>query len=157
MHMTENTAPSTDSPGTESDRANRPAIIVGVDGSEQSIEALREGVHMATAFGTPLRAVVAWQFPPVLGGYLPEDWAADADAKIILDVAVQAVFGDTVPAWFSGIIREGQPARILIEESTGARMLIVGSRGHGGFVGLLIGSVSAECAEHAHCPVLVLH
>jgi Universal stress protein family. len=46
---------------------------------------------------------------------------------------------------------------VLIEESAHASMLILGSRGHGGFVGMLLGSVSAACAEHAHCPVLVMH
>jgi nucleotide-binding universal stress UspA family protein len=156
--MTEAEAsPMGETPLPEPARTGAAEIVVGVDGSEASIGALREGVRLATAFQSPLRAVIAWQFPPVLGGYLPDDWSPDADAQVILDDAVQTVFGENVPAWFSSTIREGQPSRILIEESTGAQMLIVGSRGHGGFVGLLIGSVSATCAEHAKCPVLVLH
>lgn len=59
---------------------------------------------------------------------------------------------EAVTAW-----REGNAARVLLEASQGARMLVVGSRGHGGFTGLLLGSVSAACTEHAACPVLVLH
>ena len=52
---------------------------------------------------------------------------------------------------------EGNAAKVLLEASEGARMLVVGSRGHGGFSGLLLGSVSAACAEHARCPVVVVH
>jgi nucleotide-binding universal stress UspA family protein len=146
-----------ETPLPEPARKGSAEIVVGVDGSEASIAALREGVRLATVFHSPLRAVIAWQFPPIMGGYLPDDWSPDADAQLILDDAVQTVFGENVPGWFSGTIREGQPARLLIEESAGAQMLIVGSRGHGGFAGLLLGSVSAACAEHAKCPVLVLH
>jgi nucleotide-binding universal stress UspA family protein len=51
----------------------------------------------------------------------------------------------------------GPPARTLIEESRNAFMLVLGSRGHGGFAGLLLGSVSTACAQHAHCPVLIMH
>ncbi|MHB1172123.1 MAG: universal stress protein [Lacisediminihabitans sp.] len=67
------------------------------------------------------------------------------------------VFGDDRPSWFQAAVREGSTTQVLIEQSKGAEMLILGSRGHGGFVGLLLGSVSAACAEHAHCPVLIMH
>ncbi len=55
------------------------------------------------------------------------------------------------------IAQEGNPAKVLIDRSTGAQMLVVGSRGHGGFAGLLLGSVSSKCPEHAHCRVLIVH
>jgi nucleotide-binding universal stress UspA family protein len=55
------------------------------------------------------------------------------------------------------VVREGNPAHVLLESSAGAMMLVVGSRGRGGFAGLILGSVSAAVAEHASCPVLVVH
>ncbi|MDD0857766.1 universal stress protein [Arthrobacter alpinus] len=61
------------------------------------------------------------------------------------------------PEGFSGVCVRGTPARVLMEHSKSAQMLIVGSRGHGGFAGMLLGSVSSACAEHAGCPVLVVH
>ncbi|MEO6530311.1 MAG: universal stress protein, partial [Specibacter sp.] len=61
------------------------------------------------------------------------------------------------PEGFSGVCVRGTPAKVLMEHSKSAQMLIVGSRGHGGFAGMLLGSVSSACAEHAGCPVLVVH
>jgi nucleotide-binding universal stress UspA family protein len=133
-------------------------IVVGVDGSESSIAALRRGVRIATALGTSLEAVTTWRYPTsyasVGGEFMdsPED-----DAKTIVGDASQAVFASKAPAWFTAIAREGNADQVLIEQSKGAEMLIVGSRGHGGIAGLLLGSVSALCAERATCPVLVVH
>jgi nucleotide-binding universal stress UspA family protein len=67
------------------------------------------------------------------------------------------VFGGDRPAGLVTRVEQGGAARILIDVSQGANLLVVGSRGHGGFAGLLLGSVSSACAEHAACPVLVVH
>jgi nucleotide-binding universal stress UspA family protein len=141
-------------------------IVVGVDGSPSSISALRRGARIAAALELPLEAVTAWYYPELFGGYrggymgegfIPDSADLIAGAQAMLDEAVQAVFGDQPPTGFHGSVLEGRAAQTLIEESKGAEMLIVGSRGHGGFTGLLLGSVSQACVEHATCPVLVLH
>ncbi|MCU1474158.1 universal stress protein [Amnibacterium sp.] len=139
-----------------------PRIVVGVDGSPSSVGALRRGARIAAALDLPLHAIAAWHYPDLYGGYMGEAFIPDpsmlADgAQAMLDETVAAVFGDSPPTGFRGLVREGRAAQILIDESRGAEMLIVGSRGHGGFTGLLLGSVSEACAEHATCPVLVFH
>jgi len=138
--------------------AGQPRVVVGVDGSDQSRTALRWGHAMATATGARLDAVIAWNYNTGYGaGYLPTELNAATEADKVLTHAVDAVFGSDRPEGMRLAVREGQPARVLLDESQGARMLVVGSRGHGGFMGLLLGSVSASVAEHATCPVLVLH
>jgi len=132
-------------------------IVVGVDGSEASVSALRQGIRMANALNTSVEAVTAWRFSTAVAtvgelGYTPED-----DAKAIMSGAIKSGIGATVPPWFTGKIIEGNADQVLISESTGTEMLVVGSRGHGGLSGLLLGSVSALCAERAHCPVLIIH
>jgi nucleotide-binding universal stress UspA family protein len=148
-------APLDESSGTSHDRS----IIVGVDGSESSVEALRYAAALAPAIGRPLFALAVWDYPPFFyGGYYPVmDWAPEDDAVKVLRAVSEAVFGDEPPAWFTWGAHQGRPAKVLIDESAGAEMLVVGSRGHEGFAALLLGSVSAACAEHAHCPVLIVH
>jgi nucleotide-binding universal stress UspA family protein len=137
-------------------------IVVGVDGSPSSVGALRRGARIATALGLPLEAVTVWRYPDLYGGYLSATFLPGvpdltSGAQAMLDETSHAVFGDDRPSWFHGSVHEGRTAQTLIEQSMGAEMLVVGSRGHGGFTGLLLGSVSAACAEHATCPVLVFH
>ena len=132
-------------------------IVVGVDGSEASVTALRQGIRMANALDASVEAVTAWRFMTAFAtaselGYTPEE-----DAKSLMSGAIKSAIGPTVPQWFTGKTIEGNADQVLIEESTGAEMLVVGSRGHGGLSGLLLGSVSALCAERAHCPVLIIH
>ncbi len=88
---------------------------------------------------------------------MPADWDPSGDAEKFLAATVDEVFGAHRPQGLRLTVREGNAAKVLLEASGDARMLVVGSRGHGGFAGLLLGSVSAACAEHAICPVLVLH
>lgn len=133
-------------------------IVVGVDGSEPSKSALRWAARMSTMTGAPIDAVIAWQPPPNYGwGYMNATWRPDVDADKVINAAVDSVFGAERPSEIRLIIERGNPAKILLDHSRGAQLLVVGSRGHGGFVGLLLGSVSANCAEHATCPVLVVH
>jgi nucleotide-binding universal stress UspA family protein len=136
-------------------------VVVGVDGSPSSVGALRRGARIAEALHAPLEAVSVWRFPeiyaPVGSAFFPDESVLVDAATAAMDDAATEVFGNDVPAWFHSTVREGNAARVLIEESEEAEMLVVGSRGHGGFVGLLLGSVSEAVAEHASCPVLVFH
>ena len=134
-------------------------IVVGIDGSESSLDALDYALDIAEALQRPVAAIAVWHMPPfVYGGYYPlMDWTPEDDATKVLDRAAEAVFGDERPGWFQQSAVQGRPASVLIDASEDAEMLVLGSRGHGGFAGLLLGSVSAACAEHAKCPVLVVH
>ena len=142
---------------TTKEHADSDRIVVGVDGSVASMAALRRGARIAEALGARLEAITVWQYPLEFGGYVTSEWSPETDARAVLTESAQKVFGGPPPEWFLPLVSEGSAAQVLIDSSKGAEMLIVGSRGHGGFVGLLLGSVSARCAEYAHCPVLVMH
>ena len=136
------------------DEETKRRIIVGVDGSESSIDALRLAGRVAVALECPLEATSVWVYPAVFeAGPLLSD--LEEEARHTLDTASGTVFGDELPAWFTATTRRGSPARVLIEQSADAEMLVLGSRGHGGFIGMLLGSVSNACVQHAQCPVLI--
>ncbi len=133
-------------------------IVVGVDGSEPSKEALRWAARLAPGLGATIEAVIAWEFPTNFGWAVEAgDWRPDHDAGVILEETLTDVFGSTRPPGLVASVQEGRAASVMLEAARDADMLIIGSRGHGGFTGLLLGSVSAECAEHSSCPVLVVH
>jgi nucleotide-binding universal stress UspA family protein len=133
-------------------------IVVGVDGSAPSLDALRWADRVGSALGLEIDVVICWSYPTSYGmGGAFTEYRPDVEAKAAVDQALVSAFGENPPAGLRSFVREGYPANELIEASRGSEMLVVGSRGHGGFVGLLIGSVSAYCAEHAACPVVVLH
>lgn len=138
-------------------------VVVGVDGSDSSRRALVWAAFVARSMGVGLEAVTAWQ--PMANYTLgsagwtafPGDWDPSQDAQNVLDDTVATAFGDARPDDLKLSVREGTAAQVLIDASEHAAMIVVGSRGHGGFVGLLLGSVSAACSEHAKSPVLVVH
>ncbi len=132
-------------------------IVVGVDGSPESVLALKWAQTLARSLDATITAVTAWKIETVFGSYIVPDWDPDESAQQILKDAVQEAFGDSAPDGLNGVCVRGRPAQVLMEYSKSAKMLIVGSRGHGGFTGMLLGSVSSACAEHASCPVLVVH
>lgn len=134
-------------------------IVVGVDGSDTSKEALRWAARLASPLNATIHAIVAWEYPIVFGleGGMPGSWKPDETAKEIMNHALDSVFGKERPTGLKASISQGHATFVLLDASKHAEMLIVGSRGLGGFSGLLLGSVSSACAEHAKCPVLVVH
>lgn len=134
-------------------------VVVGVDGSASSVEALRWAARTAPLIGCGIDVITTWQYPMAAYGYgaMAPTYRPDEDAAHMLEVVLKDVFDDARPDDLRAVLVEGHPAQILVERSAGAALLVVGSRGHGGFVGLLMGSVSAHCAEHAQCPVTVVH
>jgi nucleotide-binding universal stress UspA family protein len=137
---------------------DRTRIVVGVDGSAQSTLALSWALRISATTNSSIDAVISWHLPVISGlGYVSDRWDPETDAMNCLKDSADLAFGSTRPPGLRLLVRQGLPAKVLLDESKGAVMLIVGSRGHGGFAGLLLGSVSAACAEHATCPVLVVH
>jgi nucleotide-binding universal stress UspA family protein len=133
-------------------------ILVGVDGSEPSVEALRQAQRFATSLGAKVEAMGCWEYPQMYAGYVMMGIEHfEEGAKAILDEAVKTAFGDETPANVTVRLVRGHPRETLIEASRDADMMVVGRRGHGGFGGLLLGSVSSALVAHAHCPVLVVH
>jgi nucleotide-binding universal stress UspA family protein len=135
-------------------------IVVGVDGSESSKAALRWAIRQAKLTGASVDAVTAWRYPtgygwaPVANGELSVDLGYEA--KNILTEALGEVSGLEPDVPVQAEVVMGHPAEVLLRAAKGADLLVLGSRGHGGFTSALIGSVSMYCVTHAHCPVLVL-
>jgi nucleotide-binding universal stress UspA family protein len=143
--------------GETSGEPTRGLIVVGVDGSQLSIAALRYAGRLAEGLGCTIEAVAAWQYHMALGTFTPLDWTPEEDTRELLDQAVREAFGSDPPAGLRRTVRQGHAASVLAEAGAGAEMLIVGSRGHGGIAGMLLGSVSYSVSAHARCPVLVMH
>jgi nucleotide-binding universal stress UspA family protein len=133
-------------------------VVVGIDGSKASVEALRRAANISSALGLPLKIVSAWQYPLMFGTYVPDvNWSPRDDAGYMIQAAIDEALDGAPPQGCTRSVPKGNAAKILIDESAHAEMRVLGSRGHGGFAGLLLGSVSAACAERAHCPVLIIH
>lgn len=138
--------------------AASPRIVVGVDSSEHSKLALRWAARIAAYEGAQLDAIAVWNTPAAVGFYgMPPGYSPKADVEKALTATVDEVFGENRPDDMVLRVFEGMPAKVLITAGEGALMIVVGSRGHGGFAGMLLGSVSGKVAEHATCPVLVVH
>lgn len=136
----------------------RGAIVVGVDDSPSSIAALRKAAELGAVLDLPIEAVTVWHSPATFDGtFATEVWSPEREAEEILDASLENAFPEGLPARVSATVVAGPTAAALIDKSSTAEMLVLGSRGRGGFRGLLLGSVSAACAQHAHCPVLIMH
>lgn len=135
-----------------------PHVVVGVDGSEPSILALRLAAKLAPALGAEIHAVACWDYPRLYEEYrLPDMTIFEKGARKRLDEAIHEAFGDETPAGFTSTTVRGHPPTVLVEAAARAQMLVVGRRGHGGLRGLHLGSVSNACVARAICPVVVVH
>ena len=139
-----------------------PLVVVGVDGSPESIGALKWAASYAGATGATIKAVLSWHYPAPPGlapvGVAPQVISDEvrANMQVALDKALTDVYGTTTPANVQTEIAFGHPSHVLIEESKSADLLVVGHRGHGSFTGMLVGSVSIHCETNAACPVVVV-
>jgi nucleotide-binding universal stress UspA family protein len=132
-------------------------IVVGVDGSASSKAALAWALGQAQLTGAVVEAVTAWDYPATYGyaaAVVDVDWEGLA-AQVLSD-AIAEVAPDAGPAAIRRRVSEGNAASVLLDASAGADLLVVGSRGHGGFVEALLGSVSQHMVHHAACPVVVI-
>jgi nucleotide-binding universal stress UspA family protein len=133
------------------------SVVVGVDGSDSSAEALRWAVRQSGLTGQELHAVVSWDYPVdfAAGGFAEFD--PEANARDVLATAVADALDPVDAERVHQHVVAGHPARVLLDAAADADLLVVGSRGHGGFAGMLLGSVSQHVVAHATCPVLVVH
>lgn len=138
------------------ERSGSGTVVVAVDGSPASLEALRHGHRMATLLGDELLAVTAWR--PFRRLVLPPPTIHPQEtAEQLLSASMAEAFRGGVLPPIRTMTVEGDPAESLVKISRDADLLVIGSRGHSGLVGTVLGSVSAHCAAHAHCSVLVVH
>jgi len=136
-------------------------ILVGVDGSRGSRKALTWAAAEAADHGADLVVVHVWDrtLPPASGNPSVPDHPATETSEGAAGELVQIIkeeLGEDPPVVAQPRVKRGRAAEVLIEESAGADLLVVGTRGHGGFAGLLLGSVSQHVAAYAQCPVTVV-
>jgi nucleotide-binding universal stress UspA family protein len=137
-----------------------PLVVVGVDGSSESDAALRFAIGEARLRAARLRIVCAWE--PSTSAYTGEAFAATPDAFLeserhaeeLLRAALAHVPAGEVEA--EAVAEEGSPSSVLLEQSAGADLLVVGSRGRGAAKRLLLGSVGHDLAHHTRCPLVIV-
>jgi nucleotide-binding universal stress UspA family protein len=136
-------------------------ILVGVDGSPGSRTALQWAAAEAADHGADLVVLTVWErplLPPMGSGEVPDHGVPDPSRTATEDLikVIREELGDEPPVLVQPRAKQGNAAKVLIEESADADLLVVGPRGHGGFRGLVLGSVSQHVAAYARCPVTVV-
>jgi nucleotide-binding universal stress UspA family protein len=137
-------------------------VVVGVDGSPASAMVLAWAARYAAAMGSTIRVVMAWRYPAQVGpapvGVAPASVSAEVERnkRQELDKVIKSALGDSPAVPIEAKVAYGHASQVLIDESTESDLLVVGNRGHGGFTGMLLGSVSTHCVTHAACPVTVV-
>ncbi len=133
-------------------------IVVGVDGSNPSTAALAWAVRQAGLTGAAVDVVTAWEFPSFFPAPWPPDLGGDWKelAQRVVTEAVAELPDSARQVEIRPRVAEGNAPQVLLDASDGADLLVVGSRGHGGFMEALLGSVGQHCVHHATCPVVVI-
>ena len=136
----------------------RPVIVAGVDGFDDSKEALRWAARQARLTGAEVHAVTAWQVPARVFA-MPNHGEADyaGEARQALDAAVREALGPDPDVPVVTRLVQQRPATALVEEAAHADLLVVGGRGRGELPGVHLGTVASYCTHHAPCPVVVVH
>ena len=137
---------------------SRGKIVVGVDGSASSQQALRWAARQARLTGAELHAISAWDYPttPEWAFVLETGDRWSENARKDVDDAVTASLDPDDAERVQRSVVQGYPARALLDAAADADLLVVGSRGRGGMVGMLLGSVSQHAVTNARCPVVVV-
>lgn len=132
-------------------------IVVGVDGSEPSKDALRWAAGQARLTGAEVHALTTWELPAGYG-FVPDYSYTDRVAHVRddLEETIRQVLGEEPDVQVVIRIERGHAAAALVDAGRGAELLVVGSRGRGAFTGMMLGSVSQHCAQHATCPVVIV-
>ena len=136
-------------------------VVVGVDGSPGSRKALTWAATEAAEHGAELVVLNVWEhtLPPPAGSvsvsehYVPDSSQRTADELV---AEIKDVLGNDPPVVVRPSVKQGSPAKVLIEQSKDADLLVVGTRGHGGFRGLVLGSTSQHVAGYANCSVAIV-
>ncbi|EXG82467.1 universal stress protein [Cryptosporangium arvum] len=136
---------------------NEGRIVVGIDGSDPSKQALAWAVRQARLTGAQIDAVIAWH-PVVVFGYMPPpgDFDVEGAARSALADVIDKTAADAGDVPIHPRVIEGAATRVLVDAARGAQLLVVGNRGHAGFTEALLGSIGQYCVHHAACPVVVV-
>jgi nucleotide-binding universal stress UspA family protein len=137
-------------------------VVVGIDGSDESIDALSWAIEEAHTRGARVRALNIWNCPvgygiemAAMSSLTPE--ILEKSASAVLNEAIEkALVGVQEPPRIECVVRQGVASKELLAEGMNADLLVVGQRGHGGFIGLLLGSVANQVLHHATCPTVVI-
>jgi nucleotide-binding universal stress UspA family protein len=134
------------------------AIVVGVDGSESSLQALEWAAEQARLTSRRLVAVTTWEWPATYSAFVgwPAEVHFEQHAARILHASVQKALGDSQTAGLTEKVIHGSAALVLVDASKAASLVVVGSRGHGEFTGMLLGSVGEYLTTHSRCPLVIV-
>ena len=144
---------------TQTSGGHEHRIVVGVDGSDPAKAALAWAIRQGELTGATVEAVIAWELPVNYGTpapLMPPRTDFEEAAREVIALSIADVSSPDGQVTIRRKVVEGNAPRILLDASAGADLLVVGSRGHGGFVEALLGSVGQHCVHHATCPVVVI-